>query len=92
MQVTAEKQAALRLNEALLQEHEELQAFVAQETSRHHNAEVHGLHHSNTHVQSTAFGMYFFSSVWLDVEKKPSPHTLLAWQDGNAYLGMASAE
>ena len=40
MQVTAEKQEALRLNEALLQEHEELQAFLAQETSRHHNAEV----------------------------------------------------
>ncbi len=41
MQVTAEKQEALRLNEAMLQEHEELQAFVAQETSRHQNAEVH---------------------------------------------------
>ncbi len=40
MQVTAEKQEALRLNEAMLQEHEELQAFVAQETSRHQNAEV----------------------------------------------------
>ncbi|DBB04859.1 TPA: hypothetical protein ACH3X3_010146 [Trebouxia sp. C0006] len=38
-QVTAEKQEALRLNEAMLQEHEELQAFVAQETSRHQNAE-----------------------------------------------------
>ncbi len=36
----AEKQEAERLNEAMLQEHEELQAFVAQETSRHHNAEV----------------------------------------------------
>ncbi len=40
MQVTAEKQEALRLNEAMLQEHEELQAFVAQEPSRHQNAEV----------------------------------------------------
>ena len=39
-QVTADKQDALRLNEALLTEHEELQHFMAQETSRHHNAEV----------------------------------------------------
>ena len=39
MQVTAEKQEALRLNEALLQEHEELKAFLAQETYRHHNDE-----------------------------------------------------
>lgn len=40
VQVTSEKQDALRLNEAMLQEHEELQRFVAQESSRHHNAEV----------------------------------------------------
>ena len=40
MQATAEKEEALRLNEALLREHEELQQFMAQESSRHHNAEV----------------------------------------------------
>ena len=69
VQVTAEKQEALRLNEAMLQEHEELQAFVAQETSRHHNAEVHGLHQtvSSTHVQPTAFVTHIFNSIWLNV-------------------------
>ena len=40
MQATAEKEEALRLNEALLREHEDLQQFMAQESSRHHNAEV----------------------------------------------------
>ena len=43
MHVTAQKQEALKLNEALLQEHEELQAFLAQETSRHHNAEQNNI-------------------------------------------------
>ena len=40
LQVTGEKEEALRLNEALLREHEELQQLMAQESSRHHNAEV----------------------------------------------------
>lgn len=40
VQAAAEKEEALRLNEALLREHEELQQFMAQESSRHHNAEV----------------------------------------------------
>ena len=44
IQVTSEKQDALRLNEAMLQEHEELQHFMAQEVSRHHNAEVRPSH------------------------------------------------
>ena len=39
MQATAEKEEALSLNEALLREHEELQQFMAQESSSHHNAE-----------------------------------------------------
>ena len=43
-QVASDKQDALRLNEAMLREHEELQHFMAQEVSRHHNAEV--LHHT----------------------------------------------
>lgn len=38
--MSAEKQESERLNEGLMEEHEELQAFMAQETSRHHNAEV----------------------------------------------------
>ncbi|KAL3161494.1 hypothetical protein ABBQ32_010369 [Trebouxia sp. C0010 RCD-2024] len=40
LQVTSDKQDTLRLNEAMLQEHEELQHFMAQEVSRHHNAEA----------------------------------------------------
>lgn len=45
-QVSSDKQDALRLNEAMLHEHEELQHFMAQEVSRHHNAEVLRIAHS----------------------------------------------
>lgn len=40
MQTRLEREEALRLNAALLQEHEELQQLMTQESSRHHNAEV----------------------------------------------------